>query len=98
MNRPIDFDVEARAEFEAASNWYAKQSPRAAVGFVAAVEHILQAIAEDPTRFPKTLAGCRRSSLRRYPYSIIYYCHAEDIVVVAVAHMKRRPGYCKHRK
>jgi hypothetical protein len=31
--------------------------------------------------------------LQRFPYSIIYLVERNEIVIVAVAHHKRRPGY-----
>ena len=38
-------------------------------------------------------ADVRQRVLRRYPYSIFYVTEAGVIVIVAVAHHKRRPGY-----
>lgn len=39
----------------------------------------------------------RRWKLARFPYSIIYILSAERIVVVAIAHEHRRPGYWQGR-
>jgi len=39
----------------------------------------------------------RRLLVGRFPYQIVYRLRAEEIVVVAFAHLKRRPGYWKHR-
>jgi len=39
----------------------------------------------------------RRILLRRFPYQIVYRLKPDGIVVVAVAHLKRRPGYWKSR-
>ena len=97
MIRRIEFNLKARTEFESASNWYAGRSRRAAIGFVLAFEHALHAISEDPSRYRKTLAGCRRYSLSRDPYSVIFDFDSERVIVIAVAHLKRRPGFWKHR-
>ncbi len=37
--------------------------------------------------------NCRRYVLRRFPFNIIYLLDADCIVVVAVAHQKRRARY-----
>jgi hypothetical protein len=35
--------------------------------------------------------------LRRFPFGLLYAIETERIVIVAVAHLKRRPGYWKDR-
>jgi len=35
--------------------------------------------------------------LARFPFSLIYYSEPNSIVIVAVAHHSRRPGYWKNR-
>ena len=39
----------------------------------------------------------RRSLVTRFPYQVVYRARPSEIVVVALAHLKRRPGYWKHR-
>jgi len=39
------------------------------------------------------LPEARRRVLRRFPYSIVFLLEPAEIVIVAVAHHKRRPGY-----
>jgi plasmid stabilization system protein ParE len=97
MPTPIEFDSEAREEFDEAFNWYAVRSPAAAAGFAAEVNAAIEKIACDSQRFAKTYAGCQYCMLDRYPYSVIYYVKDERVTVVAVAHAKRRPGYWKLR-
>jgi plasmid stabilization system protein ParE len=40
----------------------------------------------------------RRLLLPRFPYHVVYRLSPAEIVVVAVAHAKRRPGYWKRRR
>jgi toxin ParE1/3/4 len=42
-------------------------------------------------------ADSRRYLLHRFPFQIVYRARGETIEVVAVAHLKRRPGYWKSR-
>ena len=39
----------------------------------------------------------RRVIVPRFPYQVIYCLRPSEIVIVAVAHLKRRPGYWKSR-
>lgn len=39
----------------------------------------------------------RRLLATRFPYQLVYHVRPNEIVVVALAHLKRRPGYWKHR-
>lgn len=39
----------------------------------------------------------RRCLLRRFPYGLIYLREGNDILIVAVAHTHRRPGYWRDR-
>jgi plasmid stabilization system protein ParE len=40
----------------------------------------------------------RRLLVNRFPYQVVYRLRESEIVIVAVAHLKRRPGYWRHRK
>ena len=42
--------------------------------------------------------GRRRFPLRKFPYSIVYYVHEEELRVIALAHHRRRPSYWSGRK
>ena len=39
----------------------------------------------------------RRLLLVRFPYQVVYRIRKDEVVVAALAHLKRRPGYWKHR-
>ena len=41
--------------------------------------------------------GFRRILLDRFPYQLIYRVEGDEIVIYAVAHQKRRPGYWRKR-
>lgn len=98
MGNAPEFDTEARAEFDEAVQWYAERSEGAAIGFISEVDLAIGTIMADPARFPRTYAGCQRCTLHRYPYSVVFHRRAGMIVIVAVAHAKRRPGYWRYRR
>ena len=97
MARSVDFDVAARAEFNNAFDWYAQRSLGAAIGFASEVDVAVELIVSDPDRFPGSYAGCQYCALHHYPYLVIYYWTQDKVVIVAIAHAKRSPGFWRDR-
>lgn len=97
----VGFHPEAEAELFAALEWYAEVD-REDGGVLAddlrvAFLEAVTAISETPRRFPPYLLGSRRYLLRRCPYALIFDTEPE-VVVLAVAHAKRRPDYWQRRR
>ena len=93
MAKTVEYHSSARADFDESFDWYAQRSVGAAIGFVAAVDEAIDKIAADAGRFPSTHGGCQYCSLNRYPFRLVFRDEPERLIVVAVAHAKRRPGY-----
>jgi plasmid stabilization system protein ParE len=93
----IEFDDEARKEYDDAIDWYLKRSPRAARNFVDEVGAAIRRIVANPQQFARTFADCQISRVKSYPYVVVFYQTAEKLVIVAVAHAKRRSGYWQGR-
>ena len=83
----------AEWEYTEALCWYAERSQRAAERFNAEFDRALEAISADPRRFPRCDERHRFYLMDRYPYQVIYREEADEVVVVAVAHARRRPRY-----
>jgi hypothetical protein len=53
------------------------------------------------TRFPKSaqevLPGIRKHILRKFPFSLIYSVEPDGLLILAVAHHRRRPRYWVRR-
>lgn len=96
MNEHLLFFEEAFAEIEAARRWYREQSELAERAFLGALDHAIDTIVAAPHRWPMHSAGTRRYVLPDFPYSVIYFVEAA-IIIVAVAHDRRRPGYWRER-
>ena len=100
MDLPIEFHPAAAAEAAAARAWYAERSSSAAAAFLAEIDLACERIAEAPHRYPIHVSGTRGYLMRRFPFHVVYRVPAdpgESIVVVAVAHDYRRPGYWHDR-
>ncbi|HET9620245.1 MAG TPA: type II toxin-antitoxin system RelE/ParE family toxin [Kofleriaceae bacterium] len=93
--KPYRFHRDARTEYRAALAWYATRSLDAADGFADEVAHGIRRIRELPAAWPmwRGRADVRARVMQRYPYSIVYVVRDSQIVIIAVAHQRRRPGY-----
>jgi plasmid stabilization system protein ParE len=95
----IEFHRLAREEYLKARRWYAGHaSAEVADRFRDEVDRALQKIVEQPNNWPFYYGKFRWVRLRRFPYLIVYHADDAGIMVVAVAHASRRPGYWRHRK
>jgi plasmid stabilization system protein ParE len=95
--RRIQFHPEAIAEASAAFQWYRQRSPSAAEAFVSEIDRVINKISESPERYPRYVGNTYRALLRHFPFSIVYRESSREIMVIAIAHGKRRPGYWKNR-
>jgi plasmid stabilization system protein ParE len=95
--RALEYLDEALAEAEAAARWYAERSPAAALAFSEEMDAAESAIASLPEAWPRFESDTRRYLLRRFPFSVVYRVESRRILIVAVAHARRRPAYWKSR-
>lgn len=96
-SKPYLFHPEAADEFEAAEDWYFSGNADASTKFVDEVEAAVAAITETPQRWSRYLYGTRRFVLQRFPFSVVYLDEPDVVIILAVAHSKRKPGYWKGR-
>lgn len=97
MIRALEFLEQAVAEAEDAARWYAERSAVAGAAFVNELDGAVAAILRTPETWPPFDHGTRRFLLHRFPYFIVYRITETSVIVVAVVHAHRRPGYWKAR-
>jgi hypothetical protein len=83
--------------------WYEKQRRGLGTAFSLALEKALTAIESDPARYPGMDNPPRNRNIHfyllwQYPYIIHYEIRADEILVLAISHTSRRPGYWRRRK
>ena len=93
---------EAEAEIQAAAQWYEGRRRGLSDLFLAAVGDAVEAIERHPSRYPwpigvRTKRNVRRFLLSEFPYLVVYEIIEHELLVVAVAHAQRRPGYWRRR-
>jgi len=92
-----EFHPEALVEYEAAALYYAERDPAVAQRFVAAVEDAIDRILDSPTRWRVLDEDVRRCLTRVFPYGVLYTIEPEFVLIVAIMHCSREPGYWKRR-
>lgn len=89
----------AAQELAEAARFYKERAGSALVrSFLAEFERVANLLCSNAD-FGTPLEGGRRSfPLRRFPYSLIYRTKPEgDLLILAVGHQSRRPGYWRRR-
>jgi toxin ParE2 len=87
----------AQAEIEEAAEWYEVARRGLAAEFLREVDAGLQRVTESPNAWHPLSKRLRRYRLNRFPYGILYQARKTEILVIAVAHLHRRPEYWRHR-
>lgn len=92
------FTTAANFEFVEATLYYERQREGLGLRFIGEVERGVDVILEAWRRWPEVEPGVRRYRLNRFPYGLFYRLASEDeIEILAVADLRRRPGYWKDR-
>lgn len=94
---PLEFHPEALAELERAKVWYDVQRPGLGASFFQEITTAISRIREVPNTWPEYTRGTRRFLVHRFPFAVIYSQRSNSLLVVAVMHLKRRPGYWQSR-
>jgi hypothetical protein len=95
--KPVTFHPEAAEELFEAAEFYESRSEGLGGRFLDDVVQGLTLIAETPPRWPVLSGHIRRYLLRPFPYGLLYRELPQQVLVVAVMHLHREPGYWKSR-
>jgi toxin ParE2 len=88
---------EAKEELEAGVSFYDSELPGLGLDFALEVRQLCHRIVDSPAAGFEIRPDVRRRMLRRFPYSILYAVENGEVLVIAVVHQSRRPGYWHHR-
>jgi len=91
-------DPAARDEYREAAERYLKESPRIAAAFVEQIEAAIRQVRDNPTIWRVLEDDVRRCLVRRFPFGIYYTVEKGEIIVWAIMHLHRQPGYWLKRR
>lgn len=79
--------------------FYAREAnAQVGLAFILEYERALALLCGNPHLGVPWRNNRRRFPLRKFPYSIVYYVHGEELRVIALAHHRRKPSYWSGRK
>lgn len=87
----------AEEEMTEASLFYEAASTGLGSDFLDDVKRGIDSAREHPSLGHSVGLSLRRILLHRFPFSLIYSAETDGILIVAVAHYGRRPGYWRSR-
>jgi plasmid stabilization system protein ParE len=87
------FNMKAADEYENALLWYQQQSDTAGDRLIVEVEENIKTICADPYRYRNTHKKLRETSLKIFPYSIVFLVDEPNqvVVIISLFHHKRNP-------
>ena len=93
----LEFHPEALDEYEDAAKYYANSQPGLELRFIACVEAAFRLVSEPPNRWRLFEDDVRRCLVHVFPYGVLYSIEPDYVLIIAVMHCSREPGYWRNR-
>ena len=87
------FNELAERELNDAAQYYERERTGLGTAFLDEVDRVAAMILEYPEAIPAVLVGVRRKLCERFPYALLYSIRGDEIRILAVMNLRRRPGY-----
>jgi hypothetical protein len=93
----ICFLAEAKSEILEASSYYELQANGLGQDFLNCIEDSLDILKDDPLRYPIVRNNVRRTLVKRFPFCLLYQVDGNEILILAVMHLRKHPTYWTKR-
>lgn len=93
----VEFLEEAETELFDAALWYESKEIGLGKRFRDEVANVIDSIVTNPLLWRERSGGFRRVNCPVFPYYIPYFIREEKLIIAAIAHDRRNPGYWKTR-
>lgn len=95
----VSFHPEAENEFSKAINYFEDQQRELGLDFSTEVYKTIQRLKANPRSWTKVSGSIRRILVHRFPFGILYHYDPKTahIYIVAVMHLRKKPGYWINR-
>ena len=91
------FHLEAMIEFDEAGDFYSVRSEELGERFRSHIQSSIEEIEDSPHSWPMFDQDIRRYVVDEFPFVIIYMELEDLVLIVAVMHTSRKPGYWRSR-
>lgn len=95
---PVRYLDPARDEAFEAAEFYESQAAGLGAELFGVVDEAIELLLANPNAGAPYELGTRRFVLPRFPFSLIYSLEGDEILIVAVAHHRRRPVFWRDRR
>ena len=92
-----DWFDEAKHEFIEATRSYHWEQPGLEEDFIGEMGRAFARITDNPELYREFDPPFRKAKTDRFPYQVVFVIDRETVLIVAVMHQSRRPGYWKER-
>ena len=87
----------AEVELHESIEYYSHEVPGLGKAFLSEVMSALDRIGKYPETWQACSKRTKRCQTRRFPYAIVYQIRKDEILIVAIANLHRKPDYWKNR-
>ena len=94
----VYFHPDARAELDHAVDYYDGCRVGLGLEFAEEVYAAVTRIVRHPQAWSPLSKNTRQCLLHRFPYGVVYRIATDSVLIIAVADLRRRPGYWKGRE
>ena len=89
----VSFHELAERELNDAAQYYERERAGLGAALIAEVERCAAAIVEHPEAGSVIRGNVRRRFCRRFPYALLYTVQPDEVRILAVMNLRRRPTY-----
>jgi hypothetical protein len=93
----VNFLYAAEKELEEGIEYYNAQRSGLGFEFLDQVQSAVARIKQYPDAWQQLSHRTRRCLIKQFPYGIIYQIRANEILIVAIPHLHRKPDYWVNR-
>ena len=91
------FHPEAEAELNGAIDYYESCQTKLGFEFATAVYETIQRILSFPDAWAILDGNMRRCLVNRFPFGVVYEQKDDEVIILAVMQLNRKPGYWQDR-
>ena len=92
-----DFHPDATNEADVAAIFYKTKQPGLEKRFLEALEDAILRVKRNPMIYRNIEGNIRKCRLLHFPYGLIYRVVRDRIEIIAVMHLRKKPGYWRNR-
>lgn len=89
----VTFNELATRELNDAAQYYEQEQAGLGASFINEIERCTQEVLSFPQAGTPVLGSIRRRLCQRFPYALLYNATEDEVRILAVMNLRRRPGY-----